>query len=66
MPTMKAVQKKADERRALAKQFLQQRSAMLRMNLTPVEYLCFRLGCSILVAEKLVEELKEQEAEAGG
>lgn len=64
MPTMKTVKKEAAERRALAKQFLEQRSAMLRMNLTPVEYLCFRLGCSLLVAEKLVEELKE--AEAGG
>lgn len=60
MATMRAVQKLAEERRQLARQLLQQHQAMIRMQLTPTEWLCFKLGCSLAVAEKLIEEIAEE------
>ncbi len=57
MKQLKTLRKEAEERKQLAKQFLQQQDGMIRMQLSPVEWLCFKLGCSALEAETLIAEL---------
>lgn len=57
MPTLRTLERKSAERLQQARQFLEQRSRAERCDLTPVEYLLFRMGCSIAQAEHLVAQL---------
>lgn len=59
MPTLRALEKRHAERVAMARTLLEQRASMQRMNLSPVEWVCFRLGCSIAEGERLVQEVEQ-------
>ena len=52
--------KSREERKQLTKQFLQQRSAMVRMSLDETSYIAYRLGCSLEAAKQLIDEVKEE------
>lgn len=45
---------------ALTKQFLQQKSAMIRASLGPIEYVAYKLGCGLERAEWLVKTVREE------
>jgi hypothetical protein len=60
MANLRTLQRQAAERLGLAKQLLQQRASMQRCDLSEVEYLCFRTGCSVHEAEQLVAQLSAE------
>jgi uncharacterized protein YbcI len=47
------------QRYQLAKQVLEQRGAMIRMQLDEVSWVAYKLGASLTTAEKLVAAVKE-------
>lgn len=60
MATLRTLERQASERLEMAKALLQQRAELLRCGLSEVEFLCFRLGCSIHQAEHLVAQLSSE------
>lgn len=62
MPTLKALEKRRAERVVAVRNLLEQHSQMKeagRMNLSELEWVLFRLGCSIAEGEKLIALAKE-------
>lgn len=46
---------------ALTRQYLSHHTAMMRASLTPVEYVAWRLGVSVELAERYIQEVREGE-----
>ncbi len=55
MPSLSVSDKWRAERVKAVRTLLEQRASMERMNLSELEWVLFRLGCSIAEAEKLIK-----------
>lgn len=58
MPTLRTLERRRAERVEMTRTLLQQRASMERVELSEVEFVCFRLGCSIAEGEALVQAVR--------
>jgi hypothetical protein len=64
MPTLRTLEKRRAERVVAVRNLLEQHAQMKeagRMNLSELEWVLFRLGCSIAEGEKLIAEVRGHE-----